>query len=892
MFESKQLVSIFLFIWLVVFSVQLVAQNNKSNFSDSVQNNAIQINLKNINNTQSTNIDLNSSQLNKNNNIPDTISADSNYLPRTSSAIKSVVKYFAKDSIVYNEKNKQAILYGNAKVDYEDLNITSEFIIIDIANNTVHSKGRVDSNGNFVNTPVFKQGKDEYKAKEISYNYVTKRGFLKELKTQEGEGFIKSAKVKRDEEGNLYNRYAYYTTCDADEPHFYILADKIKIIPGKKAITGPAIMLIEGVPTPLAVPFAFFPLKRGQQSGLIIPVYGFSPGRGYFLSNGGYYLGLGDHADLSLTGDIFTNLSWALAARTNYNYRYRFNGNFNFNYALNKQGGLPDDPTYNQFKTFQLDWNHRMDGKARPGTNFGANVRLAGNRALAFNNFNINQNINNQLNSSITFSKSFSKGKYNLSANARASQNTQTRDLFIQLPDVTFTMPSFQPFKSRAKPTAEKWFEKISVNYTGLFQNNINTKDSLLLRPRSGSDFRKFTDSTFRYGFRHDIPIQTSFNLLKFYTVSFGANYNETWTFNTIRRTFNTNTKREEINRVNEFARGNQYNFRTGITTRYYGLVNFRKSRVAAVRHVLNPNLDFTYVPDFSKTSYGFYRDVQVDTLGRTRKYSIFEQSLFGGPGVGRQGNIGFGADNNFEMKWRKKDSANTLEKIKLIESLRLFTSYNIFADSLNLAPISISGLTTLFKAISINGNATVDPYYNQVVETGFGKQIIRRNQYYLSKEGSLGKLTNASMGLNWSINQATFENKEAKEQRKKRMLKNGFEPIDVSWSLNINYTLAYDYRNKLLNTGSKSFNQTLSFSGSFNPTKNWFINYNSGYDFVANKISHLGIDLRRDLHCWQFTFNWTPLSAFGVKYFFFQINVKSSVLQDLKIPKRRSWFD
>ncbi len=881
-----------LVICLAVFPLYTAAQTeNTIYYGDSLQRNAIRNNKQNLNNTQSTAILPDTGSLSIKNNSSDSLLNDSNYLPRTSGAIKSIVKYFAKDSIVYNEEDKIATLFTDSKVDYEDLNIVSEYIKIDIAKNIVSSQGRLDSLGNYVNTPVFKQGSDEYKAKEINYNFVTKRGLLKELKTQEGEGFIKSARVKRDEHGNLYNRYAYYTTCDADDPHFYILADKIKIIPGKKAITGPAIMMIEGVPTPLAVPFALFPLKRGQQSGLIIPVYGFSPGRGYFLSNGGYYFGLGDHADLSLTGDIFTNLSWALATRSNYSYKYRFNGNFNFNYALNKQGGLPDDPTYNEFSTFQLNWVHRMDAKARPGTNFGANVQLAGNRALAFNNFNINQNFNNQLQSSINFSKSFKKGKYNLSSNARAAQNTQTRDLTLTLPDVTFTMPSFQPFKPKSKPTADKWFEKISVNYTGLFQNNIVTKDSILLRPRTGDEFRRFSDTTFRYGFRHSIPIQSSFNLFKFYTVSFGGDYNESWTFSTIRRTFNPETRREEIQRVNEFARGYQFSLRTGITTRFYGLVQFKKGRVAAVRHVANPNLDFSFSPDFSRPGWGFYKDVQIDTTGRTRKYSIFEQAMFGGPGFGRQGNIGFGLDNNFEMKWRKKDSANTVEKVKLIESLRLSGAYNIFADSLKLSLINISGITTLYKSIAINGSAVLDPYYNQINEVNGFKQLVRVNEFYLTKEGIPGKLTTANMGLSWGINQATFENKEAKEQRKSYMQNNGYLPLDVSWSLNINYTINYDYRNELL-FNRNNFTQTLSFSGTFNPTKNWFVNYNSGYDFINKRISHLGVDLRRDLHCWQFVFNWTPLSAFGVKYFFFQINVKSGALQDLKIPKRRSWFD
>lgn len=877
---------------LVVLPIFSASQTNIKNKLNTKQEKAIQINNKDTSALKSNINKPDSNQLNiKSFSNNDSLLKDSNYLPRTAGAIKSKVKYFAEDSIVYNEKDKTAWLFKSSKVEYEDLNIVSEDIKIDLEKTTVSSFGREDSLGNWQNTPVFKQGKDEYKAKQISYNYNTKRGFLKELKTQEGEGFIKAAQVKRDEDNNLYNKYAYYTTCDAEHPHFFILADKIKIIPGKKAITGPAVLMIEDVPTPLAVPFAMFPLKRGQQSGLIVPAYGFAPGRGYFLRQGGYYWGLGDHADISFIGDIFTNLSWALGARSNYNFRYRFNGNFNFNYAYNKQG-LPEDPNYNEFKTFELRWSHRMDGKARPNTNFSADVNLVGNQYLAFNSYNTSQQFNNQINSSISFNKSFAKGKYNISSNARASQNTQTRDLNLTIPDVSFTMPSFQPFKARSKPTADKWFEKISVNYTGLFQNNISTKDSTFLQNRSLNDWKKYSDTAFKYGFRHNIPIQTSVNILKYYTLSFGADYSESWTFNTIRRNWNNNTRQEEITRVNEFARAYQFSLRSGLATRFYGQKNFKTGRLVALRHVMNPNVDFSFSPDFSDASWGFYKTVQIDTTGRTRKYSIFEQSLYGGPGMGRQGNIGFNLDNNFEMKWRTgKDTAQKIEKIKLIESLRIGTSYNIFADSLKLNFINISGITTLFKTININGNAVLDPYYNQVLTSGSNKFINRINQLYLEKNGSLGKLTNANIGLSWGLNQTTFENKNAKADREAYLKKYGYMPLNLTWALNIGYTINYDYRNTLL-YNRDAFTQTLSFNGNFNPTKNWFVNFNSGYDFINNKISHLGIDLRRDLHCWQFTFNWTPLSAYGVKYFIFQINVKSSVLQDLKIPKRKDWFD
>ncbi|OYU96935.1 MAG: hypothetical protein CFE21_01210 [Bacteroidetes bacterium B1(2017)] len=826
---------------------------------------------------------------------PDTLLRDSNYLPRTKSAIKNKVKYNAKDSIVYSASDKITSLYKDALINFEDYEMKAAVIKINMANNTINAVGEADSTGKLSNTPKFKQGSEEYNIEEVTFNYQSKRGLMREFKTQEGDGFIKGERVKRDENNNFYIRDSYYTTCSEDHPHFAINAKKLKVIPGSRVITGPANLTIAGVRTPLFVPFGIFPLKRGQQSGLIIPTYGNAKGRGFFLRQGGYYFGMGNHADLAIVGDIYANMSWMLGGRMNYKKRYAYDGNFSANYAHNKNG-MPEDRDFNEFTTFEVTWFHSMDQKAKPGTSFRADVRLVGNQYLAYNTYSTNNTaFTNNINSSVSYSHSMGKGKYNLAATTRASQNTQTRDISVTLPDVTFSVASFQPFKPKWKPTADKWYEKTSINYIGAMQNVLSTKDTLLFKPRNDLETRLFLDSVMRNGARHSITAQNSFNLFKFYTFSVSADYSEVWTLKTVDKTYDPENKSITSKNTNGFERGYQYSFRGGMSTRFYGMVQFKKGRLKAIRHVINPDLSFSYVPDFGASKYGFYKDVQRDSIGNTTQYSIFENALFGGPSRGKQGNINFGIDNNFEIKWKKgKDTSEKIEKIKIFESIRAGGSYNIFADSMNLSNIPISWRTTLFKTIGINGGANLDPYVNKVITSDNGTKYYQRvNEFYLKEQNKLGVITNANIGIGANLTPEMFKSKhpETLERRKKEMSEGKFTEVSIPWSLGLSYTISYDYRSKI-SPSSQQFVQTLMFNGTVTPTKNWFVNFNSGYDFKLKKISHLGIDLRRDLHCWQFTFNWTPLSAYGNQYFIFNINVKSSVLKDLKIPKRKDWFD
>lgn len=875
----------------VKFSVAQQSTTKKTKSIDSV---AIKINKSDTIIRLSDSLIYKNSNTNlKNSNLNnDSIQVDStNYLPRTNSAIKSTVKYTAKDSIAFIDSVRTLDLYGDAKVFYEDLNNSSEHITIDLNRNTISSLGKLDSLGKLIGTPEFKQGSSDYKAVKITYNYVTKKGFLKEFKTKEGEGFVKGTNVKRDPENNFYIDGAYYTTCDAEHPHFYIGSSKIKVVPGKKLITGPANFVIEGIQTPLFLPFGIFPLKRGQQSGVIIPQYGIDAQRGPNLRGGGYYFGLGEKLDLTLTGDIFTNLSWLMNVKSNYRTRYRYSGLVNVMFGNNKFGN-PDDASYNEQSTYSIGWNHSMDPKARPFTTFSASVNFVSSNFYAQNAQRSATQFNSTSNSSISFSRGFKNGKYNLSTTVRVDQNLQTRSISATLPNLAFTVAAFNPFKPRNKPTAELWYEKINMSYSTTFNNSFTTTDTVLFksRPEQGA-WGKFIDTTFKYGVTHNIPINTSFKLFKFYVLSVNANYNETWAPTSTRKEFINNSL--QTRQVSEFARWFTFNTGASLSTKWYGMLNFKKGKISAIRHVADPNLGFSFSPDFSDNMWGYYRTVQTDSTGRTQKYSIFERSYGGSPGQGRQGNITFGLNNNLEMKLRTgKDTAVKETKIKLLESFSFSGAYNIFADSLNLSTIAINGRTTLFKTLAVNAYATLDPYQNIIVKQGDLQRIQRVNQYYFDNDGSIGKITNANLNFGYALSQATFEGKKKKkDERKKENDKWRYNNYELPWSLNLNYAIQYQ-SNSFSDLTKSAYIQTLGFSGNVTVTKGWSFGYSSGYDFINKKIASLFIDLKRDLHCWQFTFSWSPIAPGGFSFFNFQINPKSSVLQELKLPKRKDYFD
>lgn len=820
---------------------------------------------------------------------------DSVPLREAKSALKTKVKYHAEDTIIYDANNQVVHLYGDAKVEYEDITLTAEYIKIELNKTLIHANGLPDSSGKLAGTPVFNQAGTEYKVQRVSYNYKSKKGYLSELRTKEGDGYVRGTDVIRSPDNEFGIQKSYYTTCDNDTPHYHIQAARLKIIPDKKIVTGPANLRIEGMPTPLVIPFGIFSIKKGQSSGIIIPTYGSSINRGFFLRNGGYYFGLGPKADYAVTGDIYSQGSWALNNLLRYNNRYRFSGQVGVNYANNKFGNL-EDPTFSQSKDLRVTWIHNVDPKARPGTLFGANVNYVTGNYLSNNSYVPTNILANQITSSVSYSKSFANGKYNLSTSGNMSQNLQSRVISVTLPAVTFTVSSFNPFKAPSKPTAEKWYENISTNYTLNFRNELNTYDSLLFGTnRRRSEFAKFYDTAGRYGMQHLLPIQTSFKLFKFYTLGVSTQLSETWYMQSV--------SKQQVNgqviTTNEqgFARVFTYLPSATLTTAYYGMKTFKGDGIKAIRHVVRPSVGVNYSPDYSKPNWGYYK-TYTDTAGNQVKYSRFERGIFGSPGIGEQGNITFSVDNNIEMKaMRGKDTARKEEKIQIFERFRIASAYNLLADSLNLAPVTFNAGTKLFSNVTLNADATLDPYKNEIYTntTGF-KSVYRINEFY-TKDRKLGVFTRANIGVSASFTPETFKKKSEAEQKKHaEELKyigdnfNDYYDFNIPWTLNLNYTVQYNRYNNLNNPLVSNYIQTLNFGGDVTLTKNWKIASTSGYDFQAKQITFTTVDFIRDLHCWTFKLTWIPIGF--RQSFFFQINVKASVLQELKLTKRREWFD
>lgn len=788
---------------------------------------------------------------------------------------KSKVSYYAEDSIVYDLDTGMVYLYGKAWMTYEDIRLEAEYIDIDFNTKVLSSKGVPDSTGTFIGKPLFKQGTDEFHADHIRYNFTTKKGKITEVTTKDGDSYIHGAEVKKQPDNSTFIKNGYYTTCDATHPHYFLKSNKIKVIPNNKVVTGPADLYIMDVPTPLAIPFGFFPNKKGRASGILFPQYGESQQLGFFLRNGGYYIGLNDHFDLALTGDIYSKGSWRGNAYSNYAWKYRFNGNVSINYSINKVS-RPEFPDYSLEKAFFVRWNHTQDPKSHPGTSFTANVNAGSATFYQYNLTNANNFLTNTFTSSVAWSKVWTGKPINLSVSLSHSQNNQTRDINLNLPSATFNLARRTPFKRKLAVGEQKWYEKIGIGLTTSFINSINTKDTLL--------FKKESLEQFRYGIQHSVPLSTSFTVAKYFTVSPGITYNEKWYLKTISKEWDPETKTINVDTVDGFKAARDFAFSASMNTRIYGMLQFRRGKIAAFRHVMTPTIGFSWRPDFSEKQYGYYKDVQRDSLGNIQRYSVFEGAVFGGPGAGKSSLMNFSLDNNFEMKVRQKtDTSETMKKIKILESLALNTSYNFAADSLNLSPISITGRATILDRISLNMFGTFDPYV-------INEQGVRINKTELSENNKMARFSTGNFSINFNIIPRKKELKSDKGSAEEldEINKNRTDYLDfnVPFSLNIGYNFFF-----LNNVNAPDqITQTLNFNGDLQLTPSWKVNYNSGYDFEQKDFSYTSLGIVRNLHCWEMSLNWVP---FGFQQnYFFQINVKSSVLQDLKLTKKDDRFD
>lgn len=788
-----------------------------------------------------------------------------------SDELRSQVKYSAKDTIRFDIDRDKVFLYKEAEITYENMNLKAGRIDIDWETRTLFAQGIQDSLGNLTELPVFTQDNQSFTAHTMRYNFDTKKGKITYVKTKEGEGYIHGETVKRDSTNDLYIRHGKYTTCDLDTPHFYIASNKLRIINQKKIVTGPAYLVIEDVPTPLVIPFGFFPNKKGRSSGIIFPAYGESTSRGFFLQRLGYYFGFSDYIVAAVTGDIYTLGSYLVNVSSDYAKRYRFRGNVRLNYSVIKTSE-PEFSDYSESKDFLVNWSHAQDPKANPGSNFGANVQF-GTGTFYRNNLSSPQNyLGNTYRSSISYSRAWAGTPFTLSSALSHSQNTLSRDIQVSAPDVTFNISRISPFKRKISVGEEKWYEKIGTSYVMHAFNSISTKDSLLFKEESLDKLDN--------GIQHSIPLSTSFRVFKFFNVTPSVSYTERWYFRTIEKHFNSDSLRVDIDTTRHFSAARDYSFAASASTRIYGMFAFEKSPIAALRHVLTPSVGFSYRPDFSEERFGYYKRVVKDTLGNEELYSIYEGQTLGSPGAGKSGIVSFGLDNNLEMKVRTQtDTGAALKKIKLLESLSFSSGYNLAADSLNWQTISVNGRTTLFEKANLSFGASFDPY----VVTDNGQRI---NQSEFDVNGRIGRLTSANASV--SANLAGGKN----EQKKKQMKEANLNPDDyidftVPWSLNLSYSLTYSKPNDNAESVTR---QSIGFNGDISLTERWKITYSSNYDFQTHEFTYSSFSFHRDMHCWEMRLTWIP---FGFQQSYsFQINVKSSILQDLKLTKKNDFYD
>lgn len=791
--------------------------------------------------------------------------------------LASDVHYFAEDSSIIDLEEKKVRLYHHAKVIYEDIELEAEHIVLNWNDNTVFAIGVKDSTGTVIGEPIFKEKGNTYYCESILYNFNSKKGKIKGMRTQDGEGYIHGNQLKKRADNSMFIQESKYTTCSHEHPHFYISAKKLKIIPNNKIVTGPANLVIADIPTPLFVPFGFFPIENEKSSGFLMPSYGNSTNRGYYFRDGGWYFSINDYLDLALRGDIYTRGSWKLKTQTVYKKRYAYKGNFSLSYSKNLLGerGLPN---FQDKRDFFINWTHTQDPKAHPNRRFSAKVNAGSSSFNQMNSYRANDYLKNTLSSNISYSYSWLDKPFNLSTNLRHSQNTLNNSVSISLPDLAFNVNRVRPFKRKVTLGKEKWYEKISMSYNAQARNQIETIDSLL--------FTSETLDRMKYGIQHRIPISSSFKVFKNFNFSPSANYTERWYFNRVERSWNENTNTLVKDTVGGIYAVRDFNTSFRLNTKIYGMYSFNSKKVKALRHVISPNISFSYRPDFSHESWNYYDRSRIDSLGNEQMYSYYSEGIFGTAPSGKSGNINLSIDNNVELKVKtRNDSIAEYKKVALFKNLNVRGNYNLAVDSFKLSNFTFSGRTELIPKMNIKFNGTVSPY--QLNSNGY--QI---SKYTWENKLSVGRLTQFNFSVNWSLN-SSYQPQRKKVDRivseeEWSMIEDHIEDyvdFNIPWDISMDYK--YSYNKPAL---KKSIRQTFNIRGNVKITEKWKIGFHSGYDFDAKELSYTSLDFYRDLHCWELRFNWIP---FGYhRSYNLSINVKSAVLQDLKLNKRMSFLD
>ena len=848
--------------------------------------------------------------------------------------IHDIITYQADDSIVFFG-NGTGYMYGKGDVKYQKMALQADYIRMKMDSSLVYAAGRKDSTGTLVGKPIFKDESNEFTSNELNYNFNSKRGLIHHTVTQQGEGYVVSETTKLAPDKTLSMLNGRYTTCDDHEnPDFYLQLTKAKVKPKSYIVSGPAYLVLEGVPLPIAIPFGFFPFNEKYSSGVIMPAYGDDFTRGFNLHNGGYYFALSDYIDLALTGEIYTKGTWAINGASSYTQRYKYRGSFNFSYRndVTSEKGMPD---YASATSLSLQWSHSQDSKSSPYSKLSGNVSFSTsgyNRNNIDNVYSPSLMAQNTKTSSVNWTKSFPESTWNLSANINVTQRTQDSTLNMTLPNLTLSSGTLYPFKRKNAVGKDRWYEKITLTYAGAFSNSIQTKENKLLTSSFSRDWQN--------GMKHDITTNASFSLFNYITITPSFNYSERWYLKAINKRWDS-AKNMEVSTDTTSGFYRSYNFSGSVsaqTTLYGFFVPSRKifgDKIDRIRHVFVPSISFSYNPDFSDPMWGSYKTYdkyvqasnnQLAFHREVVSYSPFAGSLYGYPGAGRSGAIGYSFTNNLEMKLKQKSDTTdqpVYKVVSLIDNLSVSGSYNLVADSLRWSLISgnIRIKMPFSKSFTLNIGGTFDPYMYGLNSSG---QPVHINKLRWNN-GKLPKFMGTSFSQSFTLNNETFKRKNDKEKAKDKekekkaaneipydrmdpemqlkhkndsiaeVKKNekhevdadGYLKPDFKWSISASYGVQYGQ--STFNMAKMDYNMRLthsfSLNGTLSPTPKWNASWSATYSFLDKKITQFNINITRDLHCWTMTAQIVPVGYYTS--YSFKIAVKSSLLQDLKYEKR-----
>lgn len=831
--------------------------------------------------------------------------------------LETSVDFSSSDSMLIIRRDS-AFMFGNSTVKYGDISLTAANIEMDLPGSTVYAVGVPDTLGEMTGTPIFNDGGDQYEAATMRYNFKTEKGFITNVVTQQGEGYLTGGMTKKELDGTYYISNGRYTTCDDhDCPHFYFNLTKAKVRPGKNIVTGPAYMVLAGLPLPIAVPFGYFPFTSDYASGILEPSFGDDYQRGFYLRDGGYYFAINDNIDLALTGEIYTKGSWGLTAQSTYTKRYKYSGNFNISY-LKSIYGEKGSPDYSSQTNFQILWSHSQDSKANPNMSLSASVNFttSGYSRNDLNSYYSNSFTENTKSSTVNMTYRFPGTKWSLSTTMNVAQRTQDSTLSVSFPNVTVTMSQLYPFKRKRAAGAERWYEKIRMSYSGQLQNSLTAKQDEF--------FKKSLIKDWRNGMRHSIPISATFNVFQYFNLTPSINITDRMYTSKVRRQWDPNASVEVCD--TSYSLYNVYDFNASVSldTKIYGFwtpIGPLSKKIKMIRHVVTPSISFSGAPDFGSNFFGYYGQYQyTDAQGQqqTRRYSYFPNALFGVPSEGRSASLSWGIANNLEMKVATNDSVGE-KKISLIENLNITQSYNFAADSLNWSNINTSLLLRLTKGFNLNLQATWDVYTYQLNASG---QPVRVNIPRWKAGKGIGRLSSTGTSFSYTFNNDTFKrkNKDNKNNNGNNnnqnndaasqppsgaehdqqvedessgggldMTPEGYMHWTVPWSLTVNYSIGYAYGefNKQKMEYDPRITQNLSLSGSIKPTQNWNFSFSASYNFDTHKLAYMNCNISRDLHCFTMSASFVPVGPY--KSYSFNIAVKSAMLSDLKYDKRSS---